>query len=56
MKDDFLGDFIGSQPRSKILRVFIFNQNEQFTVAAAGKRAGVSVGSAEKEIKALEKM
>lgn len=56
MKDDFLGTFIGSQSRSKILRVFIFNQNEQFTAPVAAKRAGVSLMSAEKEIKTLEKM
>lgn len=56
MKDDFLGTFIGSQPRSKILRVFIFNQNEPFTIKLAAKRAGVSVVSAEKEVKALARM
>lgn len=56
MKDDFLGTFIGSQPRSKILRVFIFNQNEPFTMKLAAKRAGISATSAEKEIKALDKM
>lgn len=55
MKDDFLGTFIGSQPRSKVLRVFIFNQNEPLTIQLAAKRAGVSVASAEKEIKVLEK-
>ncbi len=56
MKDDFLGTFIGSQPRSKILRVFIFNQTEPFTAQLAAKRAGVTVASAEKEIKTLEKI
>ena len=56
MKDDFLGEFIGSQPRSKILRVFIFNQNETFTLGVAAKRAGVSSKTAQREVKALEKM
>lgn len=56
MKDDFLGTFIGSQPRSKVLRVFIFNQNEPFTIGVAAKRAAVSIPAAEREIKALEKM
>lgn len=56
MKDDFLGTFIGSQSRSKILRVFIFNQNEPFTIKLAAKRVGVAVPTAQKEIKALEKM
>ncbi len=56
MKDDFLGTFIGSQPRSKIMRVFIFNQSESFTTALAAKRAGVTSVTAEKEIRALERM
>lgn len=56
MKDDFLGTFIGSQPRSKVLRVFIFNQTEPFAIHVAAKRAGVSLTSAAKEVKVLEKM
>jgi len=56
MKDDFLGTFIGSQPRSKILRVFVFNQGEPFTAALAARRAGVSLVNATKEIQGLERM
>ncbi len=56
MKDDFLGLFIGNQARSKILRVFIFNQNDTFTIQLAAKRAAVSPAAAEKEVKALEKL
>lgn len=56
MKDDFLGVFIGNQARSKILRIFIFNYQEPFTIRLAAKRAGVSVQAATREIRALEKM
>lgn len=56
MNDDFLGTFIGSQPRSRILRVFIFNHEEPFSVPLAAKRAGVSAETAAREVKALEKL
>lgn len=56
MKDDFLAKFIGSPARSQILRVFMFNPAEPFTLPALSKRAAVSSQAAAREIRALEAM
>lgn len=56
MAEDFLGTFIGNLPRARVLRAFIFNQSELFTLSQAAKRAGVSAKAAEKEVRALEQM
>jgi len=55
MGDDFLAKFMCSAARAKVLRVFMFSQNESFTLTQAAKRAGVPARSAAKEILALEK-
>lgn len=40
--------------RAKILRIFMLNQNESFTLPVLAKRAGVSPQAAAREAKALE--
>ena len=52
---DFLGAFMGSNARAKILRVFIF-EHLALTTAFAAKRSGVSSRVTEREIAALEKL
>lgn len=54
MKDDFLAKFIGSPARSQILRVFMFNPSEPFTLPALSKRAAISPQAAAREVKVLE--
>ena len=56
MAHDFLTDFLGNVNRARILRVFVFNQTEAFTVAQIAKRAGVALALAEKEIKYFDKI
>jgi len=56
VKDDFLARFIGNPSRSQLLRVFMFNPLEQFTLALAAKRTKLSVKSAGRELKELEKL
>lgn len=56
MKEDFLALFIGSKDRAQLLRAFLFNQTEIFTLAQASKRAGISAKAAEREIKELAKL
>ncbi len=56
MTDDFLGTLLTNNPRAKIVRVFMFNPVETFTVPTLAKRAGVSTKNVEKELKALEAM
>lgn len=56
MKDDFLSKFIGSQARSQILRVFMFNPIEPFTLPSLAKRAAISTTAAAKELKVLESL
>ena len=55
MTDDFLGKFMGSMSRAKMLRVFFLDQTGVFTAPLAAKRAGVPLRTALKEIKMLEK-
>lgn len=54
MMEDFLGTFMGSAPRARVLRVFAFDPGV-FTALQAAKRAGVSTKTAEAEIRELEK-
>jgi len=54
MADDFLSTFMGSSGRAKVLRVFLFDQAQSFTLAQVGKRSGIAVQAAAKEIKVLE--
>lgn len=53
--DDFLSSFIGSAPRARMLRVFLFN-TQPFTLAQIAKRSGSSSRNAAKELKLLEKL
>ena len=55
-KTDFLSDFISSPARARILRAFVINENETFTPSSASKRSGVSVATALRELKALERL
>lgn len=52
-KDDFLGEFMGNPARARILRVFMFNPNESFTLPVLAKRAGVSLKATTREAKKL---
>jgi len=53
---DFLADFIGDTARARLLRIYIFNENESFTVAEASKRAGISTTVAARALKELEQL
>ena len=54
--DDFLSKFIGNPIRAKILRVFVFGQNQSFTIAQTARRAGISPRNAKREIRFLEEL
>ena len=54
MKEDFLGAFMGNITRARVVRIFIFNPSELFTLAKAAKRAGISNQAAGRELKYLE--
>ena len=56
MKVDFLSAFLGNAHRARILRIFVFNQSESFTLGQAVKRSGTSLRFATKEIKSLEQL
>jgi hypothetical protein len=56
MKDDFLTRFIGNPARAQLLRVFMFNPTEQFTLALAAKRTKTTPATATRELKVLEKL
>lgn len=51
--DDLLGKLFGSSALVKLLRLFLFNNEEAFTAADAAFRAKVSKDSARREIKRL---
>jgi DNA-binding Lrp family transcriptional regulator len=53
MADDFLGDFMDSNARAKVLRVFAFDPGV-FTATQVAKRSGVSERVATQEIEVLE--
>ncbi len=55
MADDFLAVFMSSQARARVLRMFVLNQGEAFTLTHVAKRAGVSTGVARTEIRFLER-
>jgi hypothetical protein len=54
MKSDFLSAFLGKPARARVLRVFIFNPNQHFTLAQLAKQAGVTADNALKEIAVFE--
>ena len=51
--DDTLAKLFGSAARVKLLRLFLFNEQETFTVPDAAFRAKVSKDAARKEIRSL---
>ena len=55
MTEDFLAICMGNAARARVLRAFVFNQGDTFTLALAAKRAGVSARIAEKEIRFLKR-
>jgi hypothetical protein len=56
MADDFLISLIGNAARARVLRVFVFSQNEALLLPLIAKRTGASPRVALKEIKFLEKL
>lgn len=59
MVEDFLSAFLGNPARTKLVRVFIFNQGAQgqpLTLAQISKRSGTNTQVAGREIKNLEKI
>ena len=56
MADDFLGSFMSDKNRAQLLRVFVFNQRESFTLMQAAKRSGLPVKVVAEEIKFLERL
>src|SRR5436305_1589844 len=55
MSDDFLGLFMANPVRAKILRLFVFNQSESFTMGRLVQRAGTTHKVAERELNVLLK-
>lgn len=51
--DEALGKLFGSHARVKLLRLFLFNEQESFSVQDAGFRAKLSKEAARKEIRSL---
>ncbi len=51
--DDALGKLFGSAARVKLLRLFIFNEQEAFSVADTAFRAKLSKDAARKEVRSL---
>jgi hypothetical protein len=54
MKSDFLSALMGKPARARLLRAFIFNPNQHFTLSQIAKRSGVSLDNAAKEISMFE--
>jgi len=52
-KEDFLGVLLDNASRARILRAFVLNPNESFTLPVLAKRAGVSLTSATHEARKL---
>lgn len=52
---DFLATLIGNSARARVLRLFLLNANDSFTVLQVVKRAGVTRGAVIREIKQLER-
>lgn len=53
---DFLNTFLGSSGRVKMLRLFLFNETELFTIDEIAKRAQVSKETARTEIRFLKRL
>jgi hypothetical protein len=54
MKADFLGSLMGKPARARVLRAFIFNPNQHFTLAQIAKRSGVSADNAALDVALFE--
>jgi len=55
MKNDFLGNLLGSPARAKIVRLFVFNQEICYTNDEIARKAQVTKTAVQKELKFLEK-
>ncbi len=55
-KHDFLSAFIGSPARARMLRAFVMNENQTFTIMQASKRTNVTPRESARELLALEKL
>lgn len=53
---DFLGTFVGGISRAKVLRLFLFNVEDSFTVEEVMKRAQVTKDVARTEIRFLSRL
>jgi hypothetical protein len=53
---DFLGDFLGSPARARLLRMFLSDPERAFLLKDAAKRAEVSIQAAARETRSLEKL
>ena len=56
MADDFLAQLLGNPNRTRVLRLFVFNQPQILRLPQIGKRAGVHKSLVGREVRALEKM
>lgn len=56
MKKDFLAQCLGNLSRARVLRTFVLNEGESFSVRDLAKRSGASAQAAAKEIKALSEL
>ncbi len=56
MKGEFLSQFLGSAPRARLIRLFVFSPAESFTLSQVAKRTGLSAAIAERGIKELQNM
>ncbi|MEK7106609.1 MAG: hypothetical protein AAB899_00280 [Patescibacteria group bacterium] len=54
MRDDFLEKFVGSRARARVVRAFIFSQNESLTTAQVAKRSNIGAPMVKREIKFME--
>lgn len=50
MADDFFAKLLNSTPRARVLRVFVFHQNNPLTLAQVARRSGVSPRQVKKEV------
>jgi hypothetical protein len=55
-KQDFLATFMGSPARAKVLRLFVFNEEESLTIDEIVKRAQVTKAAARKEMTFFRKV
>lgn len=56
MKKDFLALFIDSHGLARVLRAFVFDHSNVFTLSQIARRAGVTLPTAELEVKELTRL